>query len=189
MHSRSTVVAALALRQTGLGARRIAKQLDLPLATVRDSLAGRLPEHSRQAGAEAKQACDLCGHPQHAFADLPAAYVYLLGLYLADGCISEHARGVFRLRIFLELRYPSIIEDCAAAIAELVPKNKVHRLGRRSNFVERAEPSNVEVSAVSKTWPCLFPQHGPGRKHERAIASLAGSWIWFIAGRTTSCEA
>jgi len=23
---------------------------------------------------------------------------------------------------------------------------------------------------VSKHWPCLFPQHGPGRKHERHIA-------------------
>ena len=26
-----------------------------------------------------------------------------------------------------------------------------------------------EVSSCSRHWPCLFPQHGPGRKHERAI--------------------
>jgi hypothetical protein len=25
------------------------------------------------------------------------------------------------------------------------------------------------VSSYSTAWPCLFPQHGPGRKHERAI--------------------
>ena len=25
------------------------------------------------------------------------------------------------------------------------------------------------VKSVSKHWPCLFPQHGPGRKHERRI--------------------
>ncbi|MCA1678288.1 MAG: hypothetical protein LC777_04715 [Actinobacteria bacterium] len=25
------------------------------------------------------------------------------------------------------------------------------------------------MSAYSKRWPCLFPQHGPGRKHERPI--------------------
>jgi hypothetical protein len=25
------------------------------------------------------------------------------------------------------------------------------------------------VAAYSKHWPCLFPQHGPGRKHERKI--------------------
>lgn len=28
----------------------------------------------------------------------------------------------------------------------------------------------VMVQAVSMHWPCLFPQHGPGRKHERKIA-------------------
>ncbi len=27
----------------------------------------------------------------------------------------------------------------------------------------------VEVHAYSKSWPCLFPQHGPGKKHERKI--------------------
>jgi hypothetical protein len=27
----------------------------------------------------------------------------------------------------------------------------------------------VAVSAYSKQWPCLFPQHGPGPKHERRV--------------------
>jgi hypothetical protein len=27
----------------------------------------------------------------------------------------------------------------------------------------------VEVVSYSKHWPCLFPQHGPGRKYERKI--------------------
>jgi hypothetical protein len=27
----------------------------------------------------------------------------------------------------------------------------------------------TEVAAYSKHWPCLFPQHGPGTKHERRI--------------------
>lgn len=26
-----------------------------------------------------------------------------------------------------------------------------------------------EIKSTSKHWPCLFPQHGPGRKHERKI--------------------
>jgi hypothetical protein len=26
------------------------------------------------------------------------------------------------------------------------------------------------VTSYSKHWPCLFPQHGPGKKHERPIA-------------------
>ena len=76
---------------------------------------------------------------------------------------------MFRLRIFLDLRYPLIVDDCEAAIAAVAPHNKVHRLERWSNFVDRDEPSNVEVSAFSKCWPCLFPQHGPGRKHDRPI--------------------
>jgi hypothetical protein len=27
----------------------------------------------------------------------------------------------------------------------------------------------VEIRSYSKTWPRLFPQHGPGRKHKRKI--------------------
>lgn len=27
----------------------------------------------------------------------------------------------------------------------------------------------VDVSSYWKHWPCLFPQHGPGRKHHREI--------------------
>jgi hypothetical protein len=27
----------------------------------------------------------------------------------------------------------------------------------------------TEVTSFSKHWPCLFPQHGPGKKHERRI--------------------
>jgi hypothetical protein len=27
----------------------------------------------------------------------------------------------------------------------------------------------VQVYSYSKAWPCFFPQHGPGKKHERPI--------------------
>ena len=175
MHRPDTVAEALELRSHGLGARRIASRTGVPVATVRDWLAGRLPAHSRGRVAHGAPTgvCKRCGHVAHRWDRLPAAYVYLLGMYLGDGCISEHDRKVFRLRIFLDLRYPLIVDESEAAIRALAPGNKVHRLERRSHFVDRPEPSNVEVSAFSKTWPCLFPQHGPGRKHERPIA-LAG---------------
>jgi hypothetical protein len=113
--------------------------------------------------------CERCGHAAHRFAELPPEYVYLLGLYLGDGCISAHRRNVFRLRIFLDLKYPEIVEACAGAMREVMPQNKVLRTLRQSNFIERLEPSNVEVSSFSKAWFCLFPQHGPGRKHDRTI--------------------
>src|SRR5579862_3390695 len=31
----------------------------------------------------------------------------------------------------------------------------------------------VDISAYSKSWPILFPQHGAGRKHERGIVRAA----------------
>lgn len=177
MHSQSTVAQVLALHESGLGARRIAKRTDLPLATVRDWLAGRLPRHSRRfdPALPVDPACERCGHSRHHFAQLPPEYVYLLGLYLGDGTISKHRRSVYRLRVFLDLRYPEIIDECAAAMAVVAPHNKVQRLNRKTNFARLADdvaedpPSNVEVSSFSKMWPCLFPQHGPGRKHKRAI--------------------
>lgn len=171
MHGPGVVAEVLALRAQGLGARRIAQRTNLPVSTVTGWLAGRVPNHSleRDPNEPVPATCQQCGHPAHRFAELPAAYVYLLGLYLGDGCISKHARQVFRLRIFLDLRYPSIIDDCVEAMSIVAPKNKIHRLKRFGNFIDRPDPSNVEVAVFSKQWPCLFPQHGPGRKHERAI--------------------
>lgn len=93
---------------------------------------------------------------------LPPAYVYLLGLYLGDGCISTHRRSVYRLRITLDAAYPGIIEEAALAMGQVLPMSKV-------NQWPRWDTGYVEVSSFSKAWPCLFPQHGPGKKHLRSI--------------------
>ena len=87
--------------------------------------------------------------------------MYLLGLYLGDGCISAHARGVYRLRVVLDVRYPGIIKSAAAVTREI----------RRGTVkVQHRKHENcVEVQAYWKGWPCLFPQHGPGPKHTRPI--------------------
>ena len=113
--------------------------------------------------------CDQCGHEGHRFAELPPAYVYLLGLYLGDGSISHGPRSVYRLRITLDLAHPRIVDECEAAMREVVPRNRVHRLLRTGSYVDQPEPTHVDVSAYSKSWPCLFPQHGPGPKHGRRI--------------------
>lgn len=99
-------------------------------------------------------------------------YAYLLGLYLGDGCISTHPRGVFRLRIVLDQRYPGIIAECEAAMAATLP-NAVNQIQR---------PGCVEVSSYSRHWPCLFPQHGLGMKHTRPI--VLASWQRRIALET-----
>lgn len=159
------VAKVLALRAENVSALRIAMMTGVPRSTVRDWLAGRLPRsaQSRAVG------CVECQGAHHALDELPGSYVYLLGLYLGDGCISTHPRRVYRLRIMLDLKYPGIIDECEAAIRELVPENRVSRMLRRSNYTKRSEYVLVEVAAYSKAWLCLFPQHGPGRKHHRHI--------------------
>jgi hypothetical protein len=147
---------ALQLRASGRAAMQIARDLGVPRGTVRDWLAGRTPRAARIGPT-----CPLCGEAAHRFERLPDAYVYLLGLYLGAGCISAHPRGVFRLRVVLDAAYPSIIDQAAEAIRHVRPRNAV---GRR-----RREYNDIEVSSYSKAWPCLLPQHGPGKKHERRI--------------------
>jgi hypothetical protein len=169
------VAEALRLRdQEGLGARRAAKRLALSVDTVRDWHAGKLPWHSRsESGGEKPAICPACEQPAHETAALGPAYVHLLGLYLGDGTISEHRRCVYRLRISLDKKYPGIVDECAASIAATMPSSKVHRLLTRSNC--------YSVSAYSRSWPCLFPQHGPGMKHTRPI--YLANWQQALAER------
>jgi len=89
------------------------------------------------------------------------SYSHLLGLYLGDGCISKAGnRGVWVLRISCDDNWPGIQRECATTIARVMPANKVSRA--------RA-PGCHFVQAYSKHWPCVFPQHGPGVKHQRVI--------------------
>ena len=120
--------------------------------------------------------CHDCGGNGHEFDRLSSAYVYLLGMYLGDGSIATHPRGVYRLRIFLDTRYPGIVSECEAAIQAVLPSNKVSRQLRPRN--------NWEISCYSKAWPCLFPQHGPGKKHLRSITltDWQRDWIALIPG-------
>jgi hypothetical protein len=87
-------------------------------------------------------------------------YAYLLGLYLGDGCLSRLPRDVYALRITLDERYVSIIDLCVDAVRAVMPGNRVGIVPKQGS---------VEVKAYSKRWPEVFPQHGPGRKHERPI--------------------
>ena len=90
-------------------------------------------------------------------------YAYLLGLYLGDGCISRQGpakKGVWKLRIVCADAWPGLKEECKQAMLAIRPDNFVTTVQR---------DGCVEVVSYSKHWPCLFPQHGPGRKHERKI--------------------
>ncbi|MEV8533042.1 helix-turn-helix domain-containing protein [Streptomyces sp. NPDC051211] len=90
-----------------------------------------------------------------------AAYAYLLGLYLGDGCISPHPRGGHHLRIACADAWPGLIDLCREAIRAVRPDDSVYVLQRQGC---------VAVTSYGRHWTCLFPQHGPGKKHERRIA-------------------
>lgn len=94
----------------------------------------------------------------------PEDYAELLGLYLGDGCISG-ARRTYRLRIALDLKHPRIIEDARLLLARSMPSNSVDVVAGACTTGNLAN-----VSVYSHHLPCLFPQHGPGKKHEREIA-------------------
>lgn len=91
------------------------------------------------------------------------SYAYLLGLYLGDGCLLHHPRGVYRLNPSLDAAHPVIVEEGSAAIQLVMPGRKV-RVRRHSAM------RMFSINAYSKHWPCLFPQHGKGMKHRRRIA-------------------
>jgi Homeodomain-like domain len=157
VHDAQTVASVLRLAKSGLNNCEIARCTGVPRATVRDWVAGKRPRSCRARQADC---CPRCG-ASHDLDLLGADYVYLLGLYLGDGSIATHERGVFRLRITLDVKYPEIVRECEATMRAVAPRNRVNRQRRRCNC--------YEVSSYSKAWPCLFPQHGPGKKHERPI--------------------
>lgn len=89
------------------------------------------------------------------------SYAYLLGQYLGDGTIARTRRGVYRLFVSCTTAYPGILEECRQAIQAVLPHNVVGQNPRTGC---------TDLTCYSKHWPCLFPQHGPGKKHTRPIA-------------------
>ncbi|HZU47663.1 MAG TPA: LAGLIDADG family homing endonuclease [Mycobacterium sp.] len=137
----------------GMNDCAIARQTGIPRRTVWEW-------RSKPTRVRSPSASSACGI-DHDFSALPpSAYCYLFGLYLGDGCVSRHPR-TWRLRIVLDAKYPGIIESCREAINLLMP-------GQRAATLLRSDRC-TEVSLYSTHWPCLFPQHGPGKKHLRPI--------------------
>jgi hypothetical protein len=67
---------------------------------------------------------------------------------------------VWALRIACSQQWPGVLDECVNAIMQLRPDHTVSRLRR---------PGCTMVTARWKHWICLFPQHGPGKKHNRPI--------------------
>jgi len=134
----------------GMNAGEIARELGVPRSTVRGWLSGT----SRPDGVDRRRI------PRPEFDTLPgASYAYLLGVYPGDGYIAELERTC-ALRVFCDSRYPRIIREITGAI-----------LPAYSVAVKKDPVQNVTRLITNyRWWPVLFPQHGPGRKHEREIS-------------------
>lgn len=151
------------LKSSGLTDREIFCVTGIPVNTIRLWRNRGLSLYATRA-LQAGGICPACDSPRHDFAALPAqTYAYLLGVYLGDGCIGR-CRSSWALRIALDRAYPGIIQSCCDAIEEI---RGGHRPKPRPDHRGTA---CVRIELTWRQWPCLFPQHGPGRKHRRKIA-------------------
>jgi hypothetical protein len=152
------------LIRAGLNDCAISRRTGIPRGTIRDwrHQGDRATRDSkarpRTAPRWSTSDCPFC---DGATLDRPW-YAYLLGLYLGDGCLSPAPKGVFKLRVVLDSRYPVIIDECVQAMIAMRP-------GKTKQPFRIVKEGCTEVCALWKHWPCLFPQHAPGRKHLRPI--------------------
>lgn len=151
-----------ALKATGLTDREITAVTGVPINTIRTWRNHGLSQAAERV-LKPRPRCPICDRDPHDFAQLPrGVYAYLLGMYLGDGWLSRVGNS-WSLRVALDEVYPRIIENCCTAIELL-------RGGKRPTPRQHSGGSKcVVVTSTWRQWPCLFPQHGPGRKHHRKI--------------------
>jgi hypothetical protein len=160
VHPYQTRAHCLALLGSGLTLSEVSRQTSISRSTLRDWVAA-----PPRIGSSI-----LCPRCTSTPLD-ESAYAALLGYYLGDGCLSSAARH-HTLRVSCDETYPGIVHDVSTTIERVRPGSRV--------FHVRA-PGCVVVQANWKHWPCLFPQHGPGRKHERPI--VLEPWQEALVGR------
>lgn len=154
-HPDAVVRVALERLAAGAGAAQVAADLHVPVRTVR-TWWRRYGEGRGRRGGTAHAPCPRC----HDAPLAAPAYAELLGWYLGDGHIGWSGRRTPQLAVFNDARYTDLSAGISALIREVAP-------GTSPSTRDR---TGCTVIASSWThWPYLFPQHGPGRKHERPI--------------------
>lgn len=148
---------ALALLRGGAKNADVARELNVPKGTI----SYWKHEDRAKRGECPGRRSPLCPRCDGRELD-EAAYAYLLGLYLGDGhIVQSRAMKVPSLSISCADTWPGLIDACVRAMQSVLPGNHASKVQRQGCF---------EVKIYSMHLGCLFPQHGPGRKHERPIA-------------------
>jgi hypothetical protein len=93
---------------------------------------------------------------------LHGAYSYLLGLYLGDGYINKCNR-TYRMRIALDKKYIELNDFARANMCKIFVNNKVGEINSEGC---------IYLSVYNNELQEIFPQHGPGCKHNRKINLL-----------------
>ncbi|WP_393084520.1 helix-turn-helix domain-containing protein [Streptomyces sp. LN704] len=167
---------ALTLLRDGVRNADVARRFNVPMGTV--SYWKHLDRAKRgECPGKHDPKCPRCDNRELD----ESAYSYLLGLYLGDGHISQYSEHrVPNLMVTCAESWPGLMDDCERAMRAVFPDNSVCR-------VRKSGCRNVKV--YSKHLHCLFPQHGPRRKHERFIVlepwqqEIVGAHPWaFIRG-------
>ena len=157
MHAPETRSAALLLVEQGVNDCEISRRLGVPRATIRDWRAPRyVPRSETYHGI-----CLRCWRAARPSLFTEDDYALLLGLYLGDGCISRMSR-TYRLRIHLDVKYPVIVDETERLLTRCFPFSPVGRHLQSGG-------SCAVIGVYSNHLPCLFPQHGRGKKHSRPI--------------------
>lgn len=151
----------LELWSEGYNKLQIAKETKIPRGTVRDCIEqfGNVATLEQQYHQE-RLSNALFYVQDTSLPQVQKEYAYLLGLYLGDGTVSKIPK-TYKLRVFLDSRYPNIINGCAQAMQTILPTNKIGIIKQKGNW--------FVVQCHSNDLPDLFPQHGPGMKHLRKI--------------------
>ncbi|MFI6036935.1 helix-turn-helix domain-containing protein [Streptomyces sp. NPDC051315] len=151
MYDVSTRKRALVLVAQGRSLHSVSRETGISRSAIRHWL-------TRLEPLERTPPCFRCQGPPSAPEDA-AAYAYLLGLYLGDGYIISKPRQHY-LMITCTASWPGLIAAAEDAMRKVLPWPNTTRLQRLGC---------VDVKSFSKHWTCVFPQHGPGKKHELPI--------------------
>lgn len=152
-HSSSVRDEAVALLRRGVSNRLVAETLGVPRGTV----GWWNHEDRRLRGVVFERPSDCPRCKDLAFDR--TVYAYLLGLYLGDGHIVSKPRQ-HHLSVYCSEAWPGLIDAAEQAMRALMAVPRTSRLRKRGC---------VEVKSYSPHWVCMFPQHGPGKKHDRRI--------------------